>query len=64
MFPVKKGYMGQKSFHYLRRGIDYPDFVLAKEIDRVETFLVPLDQEQENKLFELVAKYPVVGLHE
>ncbi len=64
MFPVKKGYQGQKSYHYLRRGIDYPDFVLAKEVDRVEIFLVPLNREQERELLELVKKHPVVGLHE
>jgi membrane dipeptidase len=43
----KKAYDGYKSFQYLAPGADYQPFVLAKELGRVEPYVVEVTPEQE-----------------
>jgi len=61
---IKKGYKGYKSYQYLEPGIDYKNFKLAKEIDRVKLYLVPLTAEQEKRFEEIVKNYVIISLHE
>ena len=61
---IKKGYKGYKSYQYLEPGIDYKNFKLAKEIDRVKPYLVPLTAEQEKRFEEIVKNYVIISLHE
>ncbi|HUV07337.1 MAG TPA: membrane dipeptidase, partial [Spirochaetia bacterium] len=59
-----KKYMGYKAFQYLEKGKDYRDFKLAKEIDRVEPYKVPLTAAEEARVKALAEKYPVISIHE
>jgi len=59
-----KKYGGYKAFQYLEPGKDYRAFKLAKATDRVEPYRVELTEEQENRVNEIAAKYPVISLHE
>ncbi len=61
---MKTGYRGYKSFDYLRPGVDYDDFKLSAELNRVEPYEVPLSGEQEKRLGKLIEKTPVIALHE
>ena len=61
---IKNGYKGYKSYQYLEPGIDYKNFKLAKEIDRVKPYLVPLTAEQEKRFEEIVKNYVIISLHE
>jgi len=61
---LKKQYDGYKSFQYLESGLDYKPFELAKEVDRVETFLVPLSKEEEGRAERLIETSLLVSLHE
>jgi membrane dipeptidase len=60
----KKRYNGYKSFEYLEPGIDYKVFKLAKEINRVESYVVPVTREQEQKVQEILDNDVVVSVHE
>lgn len=60
----KKRYNGYKSFEYLEPGIDYKVFKLAKEINRVESYVVPVTWEQEQKVQEILDNDVVVSVHE
>ena len=44
---IKKNYKGYKSYQYLEAGKDYKAYALAKEIDRVPPYLVPLSEAEE-----------------
>jgi len=61
---LEKRYDGYRSFSYLRPGVDYRDFELAREIDRVPGFTVPLDAEQEDRVRALVERCLFVSMHE
>jgi len=61
---LKKRYSGYKSFDYLEEGIDYKTFKLAKEVDRVEPYLVPLSASQEERVNRIVSENPVISLHD
>jgi membrane dipeptidase len=47
---LKKNYGGYRSFQYLEAGKDYKPFDLAREVDRVEPFLLPLTKEEEARV--------------
>ncbi|HHV79432.1 MAG TPA: diguanylate cyclase [Firmicutes bacterium] len=59
-----KAYKGYKSFQYLEPGVDYKPFKLAKEIGRVEPYVVPVTPEQERLAQELLEENIVVSLHD
>lgn len=61
---TNKKYSGYKSFQYLEAGKDYKVFTLAKEVDRVEPYVVPLDREEEARAQKLAAEKIVISLHE
>ena len=60
----KAKYNGYKSFQYLEPGIDYKVFKLAKEINRVEPYVVPVTQEQEVQAQAVLYNDVVVSVHE
>jgi membrane dipeptidase len=60
----KQGYKGYRSYSYLVPDRDYRAFPLAKEIDRVEPFLLPLTPEQSKRREAIVRENPVITLHE
>ncbi len=60
----KTGYKGYHSYSYLVPDRDYRFFPLAKEVDRVEPFVVALTAEQTRRRERLVREKPVISLHE
>jgi membrane dipeptidase len=60
---MKRGYAGYKSFEYLDED-DYQHFGLAKELERVEPYQVPLTEEQEARAARIVNDNVVISLHE
>ncbi len=61
---LNKRYLGYKSYQYLEKGIDYREFTLAKEINRVKPYLVPLTASEEERANRIVNENPVVSLHD
>lgn len=61
---MKNGYKGYKSYQYLEPGVDYQKFSLAKELDRVEPYLLPLEVEEEKRVAEIVNNNLVISLHD
>ena len=61
---LEKRYDGYRSFSYLRPGVDYRDFELAAEVDRVPAFTVPLTEQQEARVRTLVERCLFVSMHE
>ena len=57
-------YRGYSSFSYLESGRDFRSFELAREVDRVESFLFDLSQEQAVRVQRLLAENMVVSLHD
>ena len=43
-------YSGYRSYDYLEPGTDYRPFKLAAEVSRVARFVVPVTDEQENRV--------------
>lgn len=61
---LNKQYKGYKAFQYLKAGEDYREFKLARELGRVEEYLIPLDEEQEKKVMEIVKDSIIISIHE
>ena len=59
-----KKYTGYKSYQYLEPGVDYEKIESAKEVDRVEPYLVPLSEAEEKRVDELYKKCVVISLHD
>lgn len=59
-----KNYDGYKSFQYLRAGVDYEEFKLAPEVNRVESRKVDCTPEQEKHAQELLDNNLVISLHD
>jgi membrane dipeptidase len=61
---IKKNYTGYESYQYLERGKDYKAFKLAKEIDRVSPYKIPLSEAEENRVKKIAEKSIVISLHD
>lgn len=59
-----KTYTGYKSFDYLEPEVDYKPFRLAKEIGRVEPYVVPVSDEQEREVQHILEEEIVISLHD
>ncbi len=59
-----KRYSGYRSFQYLEPGVDYKNFELAKEVERVEPYQIPLTEPEEKHVTELYRKCIVISLHD
>lgn len=60
----EKSYGGYTSFEYLEAGKDYRPFKMAEEVDRVEPFLVPLSEVEEERVASLLENTVMISLHE
>lgn len=61
---MKVGYKGYKSYQYLKANEDYCAFELAREVNRVKPYLVPLSAEEEQRVAEMVGKNTIISVHE
>src|SRR5919197_770613 len=59
-----KSAMRYASFQYLEPGVDFREFKLAKEIDRVPRFTYPLSVQDERRVEAIFARAPIVSLHD
>src|SRR4030081_2339654 len=57
-------YTGYRSFQYLEAGVDYTEFKLAKEVDRVGARRGGGATEQETRVQRLLQECLVVSLHD
>src|SRR5229473_2254059 len=57
-------YTGYRSFQYLEAGVDYAEFKLAREIDRVPSRRVEVSSEQETRVQTLLEQCLVISLHD
>jgi len=60
----KKVYDGYKSFQYLEAGEDYKDFKLSKQNDRVEPYVYPVSEDQEEIVQNILAEDNIISMHE
>ncbi len=60
----KKTYNGYKSFQYLEPGVDYREFKLAKEIDRVPAYSYPVPPQEEQRVQRILAEHVIVSMHD
>jgi len=58
----RETYKGYRSFQYLEAGVDYTEFRLAKEVDRVPSRPVEVSSEQETRVQKLLEDNLVVSL--
>ncbi|HEY3314932.1 MAG TPA: membrane dipeptidase [Bacillota bacterium] len=61
---IKTAYRGYRSYQYLEPDVDYKFFKLAREVARVEPYLVPLTPAEEERYHRLVRDSVIVSLHE
>ena len=59
----KKHYDGYKAYSYLEPGFDYKEFKLV-EHPRIESYIVPLSNSEEERFEELVEASTIIDLHE
>jgi membrane dipeptidase len=62
--PTRKRYSGYHSFQYLEPGVDYREFKLAREINRVNSQTVEVSAEQEARVQRLLDECLVISLHD
>lgn len=60
----KKIYDGYKSFQYLEAGVDYKEYKLSKENDRVEPYVYPVSADEEETVQEILEQDYIVSMHE
>jgi membrane dipeptidase len=60
----KKVYDGYKSFQYLDAGEDYKEYKLSKENDRVEPFVYPVSEDQEEIVQTILEEDNIISMHE
>jgi membrane dipeptidase len=61
---LPKAYRGYTSFEYLKAGEDYRAFDLAPERERVDPWLVPLTQAQEDQVQRILRDHVLISMHE
>jgi membrane dipeptidase len=59
-----KRYDGYRSFQYLEAGVDFPDFAVVKQLNRVPSTQVEVTPEQEDRVKRLFEENLVVSLHD
>jgi len=59
-----KRYTGYRSFQYLEAGVDYAEFKLAREVNRVASRVVDVSSEQEARAQKLLVESLVISLHD
>lgn len=61
---LHKKYSGYKTFDYLEKGVDYEEFKLAKEVDRVPPYLVSLSASEGERVNRIVNENIVISIHD
>lgn len=61
---INKQYDGYQAYQYLEAGVDYIDFKMAKGLDRVPRYLVPLTETEEARTLDLAERLVIISLHE
>ena len=61
---LNKKYSGYKSYDYLEKDVDYKVFKLAKEVNRVEPYLITLTTSEEERVKRIAAENPVISLND
>jgi membrane dipeptidase len=65
MLPTAARHLGYRSYGYLRPGVDYEDFVLCAELNRVPAYRgTTLTGEQQERVDRLLADSMVISLHD
>jgi membrane dipeptidase len=64
MDPPKKRFDGYRSFSYLVAGEDFVEYELARQIGRLEPYVVPLSSEDERRAVRLLRDTICISLHE
>ncbi len=59
-----KIYDGYKSFQYLEPGVDYKEYKLAKEMDRVPVYTYPVTEDQEELVQTILSEDMIISMHE
>lgn len=59
-----KKYSGYRSFAYLDEGLDFKGYKLAKEIGRVEPYIIHLSKSEEERCEGIIDKCIVISLHD
>ena len=59
-----KNYNGYQSFQYLEPGVDYQEFKLAKQVGRVEPYVYPVSEAQEQHVQAILNDNMIVSLHD
>lgn len=60
----EKKYNGYQSFDYLEAGKDYKPYKLAKQINRVEPYVYPISEAQEEEVQQIMEEDLIISLHE
>jgi len=61
---LNKIYSGYRAYQYLEKGIDYRDYPMTPEIDRVPAYAVPVSEIQEARVQKLLENTVVISLHD
>ncbi len=61
---LNKKYDGYQAYQYLEAGKDYLDLKMAKGLDRVPQYLVPLTKEEEGRVLDLAERLIIISLHD
>ena len=61
---LNKTYSGYRAYGYLEKGIDYKDYPMAPEIDRVPAYTVPVSGAEEDRVRKLLDTSVVISLHD
>ncbi|MEI3606484.1 membrane dipeptidase [Pseudogracilibacillus sp. SE30717A] len=60
----KKKYDGYKSFQYLEPGVDFKEYKLSKENDRVEPYIYEVTADEEEKVQKILEEDLMISMHE
>jgi len=60
----QKKYDGYESYSYLEAGKDYKPYKLSRQHDRVEPFIYPISEEEEEKVGKIFDEHLIISLHE
>ena len=62
--PKAAAYSGYRSYQYLTPGVDYREFELAEELERVPSVGVSTSPDQEQRVQRLLLEGPIISLHD
>ncbi len=57
-------YDGYQAYQYLEKGVDFRDFKLAKQVNRVEPHVVEVSEAEEERARRLIQENIVISLHD